>query len=364
MRIVYGVHGYGRGHATRALAMLRELRRRHDVLVLAGGDAFDALAQEHPVARIPTFGYEYRAQGGKSNWLTFRKNAPAALDLLTCGNVSAMVEQVLRDFDAHVAISDAEPWTSHAAARLSVPRISFDHFGILAHFRPPMSMMDRGLCLRDVGIYRALMGRPERAIVSSFYDAPAARSGVELVGPILRPEVYDTPVVEGDYLLAYFNKGAQLFSRRVESALRDARLPVIVYGVNRVGRAGLLEFRPPGNHAFVQALAGCRAVVSTAGNQLVGEAAYFEKPLLVMPEDCVEQRVNGAAVARLGLGLCVAQRSITAAVVREFLQGAATCRPNLRRHQSDGRAAAVQAIERYVEELTGSRPAPKVTRVA
>ena len=36
MRIVYGIHGYGRGHATRALGVLPELRQRHEVLGLAG----------------------------------------------------------------------------------------------------------------------------------------------------------------------------------------------------------------------------------------------------------------------------------------------------------------------------------------
>jgi UDP:flavonoid glycosyltransferase YjiC (YdhE family) len=35
MRILYGVHGYGRGHAVRSLAVLSELRLRHEVLVLA-----------------------------------------------------------------------------------------------------------------------------------------------------------------------------------------------------------------------------------------------------------------------------------------------------------------------------------------
>src|ERR1700685_3997997 len=36
MRIVYGVHGYGWGHATRALGVLPDLMRPHEVLVLAG----------------------------------------------------------------------------------------------------------------------------------------------------------------------------------------------------------------------------------------------------------------------------------------------------------------------------------------
>ena len=63
MRIVYGIHGYGRGHATRALGVLPELRQRHEVLVLAGGDAYQALAPLGPVTEIPTLTYVYRKSG-------------------------------------------------------------------------------------------------------------------------------------------------------------------------------------------------------------------------------------------------------------------------------------------------------------
>jgi UDP:flavonoid glycosyltransferase YjiC (YdhE family) len=39
MRIAHGVFGYGRGHATRAAAVLPELETRHEVRIFAGGDA-------------------------------------------------------------------------------------------------------------------------------------------------------------------------------------------------------------------------------------------------------------------------------------------------------------------------------------
>ena len=53
LRIAYGVHGYGRGHSSRALAVLPELTKRHDVLVLAGdvpllkGSTLDTLRRRH-----------------------------------------------------------------------------------------------------------------------------------------------------------------------------------------------------------------------------------------------------------------------------------------------------------------------------
>jgi uncharacterized protein (TIGR00661 family) len=185
------VHGYGQGHATRALAVLPELTRRHEVLVLAGGDAYEAIHRDHPVVRIPTLGYCYRHNGTQSGFLTLKRNLPAVLDLFLRGRGSEMVEDTLRDFGAQVVVADCEPWTHHAAARLGIPRIGFDHYSILVYCRPPMRWSDRIPIRRDIWVYRRLMGQPERIIVSSFYDAPARRPGVRFVGTLLRPEVFE-----------------------------------------------------------------------------------------------------------------------------------------------------------------------------
>ncbi|KKK91576.1 hypothetical protein LCGC14_2711580, partial [marine sediment metagenome] len=81
MRIAYGIHGYGRGHATRALAVLPELSARHELLILAGGDAFNALHEHYPVVRIPTFRYHLGKGGKISACRTLIRTAPKVMDL-------------------------------------------------------------------------------------------------------------------------------------------------------------------------------------------------------------------------------------------------------------------------------------------
>ncbi len=350
MRIAYGIFGYGRGHATRAAAVLPALTAKHSVLILAGGDAYAQLCDRYSVVKIPTLGYVYSGEK-RSNWLTLRQNLWNSSDILFGGPTSKMVSEQLADFSPDVVISDAEPWTHQAARRLGVPRIGFDHFGILVYCRPPIPVWDWLESRRDVWVYRRLMGVPERVIVSSFYDAPARRAGVACIGPLLRDEVLRVAPREGEHLLVYFNKGRHQYTSRIESAFRALETPVVIYGTDKRGRDGLLDYRPPSNVPFIEDLASCRALLCTAGNQLVGEALHFGKPLLVTPESCVEQRLNASAVRRLGIGIDVRHADLDERVIGAFLENLPAYSRNIARHRRDGRREALDTIEQFLAEL-------------
>jgi uncharacterized protein (TIGR00661 family) len=266
-----------------------------------------------------------------------------------------MVLDAVRDFRPDVVISDAEPYTHRVARRLRIPRIGFDHFGVMAYCKPPLPFGDRLLSRRDVLVYKALMGQPQRVIVSSFYDAPPARPGVCVVGPMLRPQVLNLTPRRGSYLLVYLNNGVHQFTPQVEQALRGVDGRVLVYGTQRQGSQGNLDFRPPSSLPFLEDLAGCRAVISTAGNQLVGEALHLGKPMLVMPEDCVEQRLNASELERMGVGAQVRASAMSAETIRRFLQHEQHYLAQIQLHARNGRAEALAAVERFISELTGQR---------
>ena len=66
--VLYGVCGEGRGHATRARAMVDVLRRDHRVVVLAAGDAYPVLARAFAgngvrVEAIPGLRFRYNRRG-------------------------------------------------------------------------------------------------------------------------------------------------------------------------------------------------------------------------------------------------------------------------------------------------------------
>ena len=154
---------------------------------------------------------------------------------------------------------------------------------------------------------------------------------------------------------AWLRRAVRSLSSLLRSAMRDLAISVTVYGTPRRGVDGNLTFRAPSNEVFLDNLASCRAVFSTAGNQLVGEALWFDKPMLVMPEHTVEQRLNAAAVNRLGIGRQVRHCDVTAGTVARFLADERAYRGAMRNAVRDSSPAALSAIEGFARELGGAR---------
>jgi uncharacterized protein (TIGR00661 family) len=335
---------------------LPELARRHSLLCLAGGDAYTAIWPDFPVIRIPTLRFVYaRGTGRVSSSLTLLRNLPALLDLACRGPVFEAVRVIARDFQPDVIVSDAESWSHRVAADLKIPRISFDHIGLMAYCRPQVEWFDRPAAWFNARCYRWLMGQPDRILVSSFYPVPVRSPDVKVVGPLLRAAVREWSPHDGNYLLAYFNQGKDQLRPAILQALAGAGVPVHVYGSKEQGQHGPLIFLPFSNLPFLEDLAGCRAVISTAGNQLIGEALYLGKPVCVMPETCVEQRLNAAAVERLGIGVRVSARDFSSARLRMFLSQLETYRSHIARNVRDGVQEAVEIMEQFLQELVPGR---------
>ena len=357
MKIAYGVMGYGRGHAMRTMSVLPALLREYDVTVFAGGDAHDVLAPLFPTVRIPTIGYRYNGRGSHSLPKTVSENAAPVADLLLRGMGCETVEREFRARGIELVISDSEAWTHRAARRLGLPRISFDHVGIIAYCKQHFPADLWLIGMRDAWGYRSLMGVPERILISSFYPAEPSYPGVRIVGPMLRDVVRNIQPTLGDYLLVYLNKGQHQFLSAVEHTLRLLDLPVVVYGTPYRGKVENLDFRAPSNEWFVHDLAHCRAVLSTAGNQLIGEAIHLGKPILAVPENAFEQRLNAHMIERMGVGMRGHLATLSPSDVDRFLGNQSFYLSNMGGHARDGRDEAVATLHRFIGEL-GSRPLP------
>ena len=359
MRIAYTVMGYGRGHAMRTAAVLPGLERDHEVRVFAGRDAHDMLARDHDSVEIPVIGYQYGSHGRISSRRTLVRNAPLVADLMAAGPRTRAVWQQMADFAPDIVISDSETYGHRFARHHAIPRIGFDHVGIMAYCHCDFAPGDALAGIRDGLGYRAFMGDPDRVIVSSFYPARPRRDTVQLVGPILREPVRHATPYRGNRVLVYLNKGAHQYTPAVDTALRACGENVIIYGTTHRGTSANLEFKAPSQQGFIDDLAAAKAVVSTAGNQLLSEAIYLGKPVLALPEDAVEQRLNAQAVRTMGVGTSASLHKLSLSCLGEFLENGDAHAAATAAHRSDGLPAAEAALRRHIHALSRTpRPAP------
>ncbi|MGB8294429.1 MAG: glycosyltransferase family protein [Polyangia bacterium] len=359
MRLAYGIHGYGRGHATRALAILSELGRRHDLRVFAGGDAFEALRDTCPVVWVPHLEFVYRG-GRRSILRTLRGNLPLLADLVQAGSHTRTVVDAMREFAPQAVLCDCEPFTARAAKMLSIPHVSLDHFGIMARCKVDLPWLDWAKSFLDRTLYMAMFGSARHSLVSSFYQARPRSSRVRVIGTLLRNQARAVAPSSGDHLLAYFNRGSEQFTPGIARVLRRAGHELRLYGTGREGRDDSIRFCPASDRGFLEDLASARAVIGTAGNQLVGEAMHFGKPLMVMPEPSVEQRMNAAAIVRLGIGESTTARKFTAEALGAFLDRTPEYAARARREAHDGREEALATLETWFAEIAAEDRAARV----
>jgi len=351
--IFYSMAGEGRGHATRVRTVVEHLRSRHRLVLFAPGAAHAFLAELYAgtdveVRPIPGLFFHYDRRGRVDRWATGRAAAGylAGLSKLV-GEIETAIERESPD----LAITDFEPALPRAAKRAGVPFLSLSHQHFLV--ANDLSSLPFGLRVHAASmglLVRAFYSGQERTIVSSFYAPPLKRGHEDVlqVGVLLRPSVLAAEARPGEHLVAYFRRSLDAATER---ALRECGRDVFVYGLGADASRGNLHFRPVSEEGFLADLSSAAALVSTAGNQLVGEALWLGKPVLAMPEQKnYEQFINAHFLEVSGAGTAVAPGALTTETLRAFLARLESYRAAARRHARDGTPAVLDAIERQLGE--------------
>ena len=351
-RIFYSMAGEGRGHAARVSAMVDALRNEHEFTLFAPGDAYDLLAPAYRetnvrVLKIPGLRFHYTPKNAIHPMRTIRE---AGMYLLRFPWLVRKLRRIIREEHPDLIITDFEPALPKAAQECGIPYISLDH----QHFLVVNDLSSLPQSLRWqaklMGLVVRLYCRGQaETIVSSFYRPPLLPEfrDVTQVGVLLRQEILHAQPQRGTHLLAYLRRAT---AENVIKAFCEAGLPVRVYGLGTQPAVGPVEFRPISQVGFLEDLATCRAVVSTAGNQLVGEALYLSKPVLAMPEmNNFEQRINAHFLQASGAGCSVDPAALTARHIRDFVDHIEQYVTQIDPSLVAGNGPAVDAVRRHLE---------------
>jgi len=361
-KIFYSMAGEGRGHATRVRAVVEQLRRRHEIVLYAPGDAHQLLAPIYEgtdvvVRRISCLRFSY-TQKRLNPIATARDGARYLMRL------PSLVREIRRDVDREspdLAITDFEPALPRAAKAAGVPFLNLDHQHFLVYCDlgclPPSLRMHAWTWGKVVERY--YNGQVE-SVISSFFRAQLKRrlpEPVTQIGVLLQPEILAAKPHDGRGLVVYLRKFA---SKALLSALQSIGRPTRIYGLGELPSQGCLHFRAVDQARFLEDLAESEALVTTAGNQVVGEALFLGKPVLAFPEsNNYEQSINAYFLKQAGTGDTADWRRVGYTDITRFLDRLGEFKAKIDREALNGNPAAMEAIERLLPREQ-SRPTASV----
>lgn len=318
--IYYGLAGEGRGHAARARTIIESMKQ-HAFTVFAPDQAHDFLAPEYlgcdrvRIIRIPGLRFQYR--NGRMD-LTGSALSGFHYWSKLGGVVKKLCKRIERD-QPQLIVTDFDPALPRAAEKLGVPYVSLDHQSFLTKY--DLSSLPIWLRFRawlNSLVVRRCYHRQKLAIVSAFFKAPilCGDNTVRPVGPLLRPEIRNAVVSQGDHFVSYLRENTP---PSVVESLRALSREVRIYGLGARATSGNLKFKPFSERGFVEDLATSQALLGAAGNQSIGEALSLGKPIFAMPEESHdEQQMNAHFVEQMGVGKAVSLERVTPVQVKLF----------------------------------------------
>lgn len=357
-KIFYSVSGEGRGHATRLRAIVEDLRDDHDIVIYTPGLAGELLEPvyrdtEVEVRSIPGLHFHYNER----NRLNYFKTGWYGIQYLAqYPDLNRRLREEMEKEEPDIVISDFEPALPRAARRMNIPFISLNHQHFLVTYDlsslPPYLQRHAAFMSHVVQAYYS---GQEETIVSSFYFPPLKPGfrNVTQIGVLLRPEVLAASPEQGSHVTVYlrrFNNSDLL------KILEDTGREIHIYGLGLHPSRGNLRFFEIDAFRFVEDLATGCALVSTAGNQLVGEALFFGKPVLALPEEGnFEQYINAHFLQESGGGMFLEMNDIDSEKVLRFLSELDDYRSHIDRARLFGNPHALAVINRYLPENDRAR---------
>ena len=335
-KIFYSMAGEGRGHAVRVLSLVEHLRHEHELVLFAPGDAYEFLVKSYGAGQFENVrlervaGLKFRYTGGKLDLF----KSTAAATAFACRRLPALVDVLRRRIDAEqpdLAISDFEPTLPRAARSTGLPWMAIDHQHVLLAY----SLRSLPFLLRRYAWWMSWVVRwyygwdDYTPVASSFYTPPLKRGfeHVRQVGPMLRAEIVSTLPHTEEFLLSYLRSNTP---PQIIDALAQCGWPVRVYGLGDRPAVGRLSFHAIDEHRFVKDLSACAGLFSAAGNQLLGEALYFGKPVFAIPENMHhEQQINAHFLQQMGAGEWTTVESLKSDRLNGFLSRLDEYRNNL-----------------------------------
>lgn len=318
-KVLFVVQGEGRGHMTQAIS-LRQLLEKN------GFEVCGALVGTSSRRNIPSFFLErfsgVPVERMQSPNFVLKKNRGIRIGATAWQNLlrirtylrsARLLRKKVQEWKPELIINFYEPITaiytriSRRSKRPPVICIAHQYLGFHPDFVYPEGHRVDRLFLDQ---YTGFTARgAARILALSFYPATAKHAKhLHVVPPLLRKEVKVVSVTDGDYFLCYLvNAGYRSDIENWHRAHPEIRLHVFT---DMVSEKEMIEVQPNlffhqlSDTVFLEKMAGCKGLISSAGFESICEAMFLGKPAFMVPvEGHFEQLCNAHDAKSAGAGI-------------------------------------------------------------
>ncbi len=316
MKYIFIIQGEGRGHLTQALALSQLLRGAgHSVVDVLVGRCKNRIVPQFFIDQIgvpitqydaPTLDYSGK---GKHGSVTRTILSNIALPQIKMWRSSVdIIHKHIKESDADVVINFYEflVGVANIVSKIKKPIISIGHQFLVEHpqFDQPSANSSATLMLRSNNAITAF-GSTKRLALSFYPLSNFHKGSIDVVPPLLRPEIFELKRKEGDFILGYMLNPAYLEEIEAWKA-KNPKAKVHLFWDKKDAKE--IEERAEGlwlhrlnDKEFLRLMSECRGYVTTAGFESVCEAMYLGKPTLMIPAH-IEQQINGEDAMSVGAG--------------------------------------------------------------
>jgi len=315
MKFLFVVQGEGRGHLTQAIA-LREMliKRGHDVVAVLVGKSNRRELPSFFMENIQSEVLRFESP----NFLPASKNKQTNIwpsivyNLFKTGTYLKsiyFIRKQIKSLNVDIVVNFYEILTGFTYAFFppGVPYVCIAHQYIFLHpeFQFPQANKVELCLLRFFTRITCIKASKLFALSMKEMDnVPGSR--IVVVPPLLRKDVFEATVSDGNYLHGYM-----LNDTYADAIIRFQAEHPDVFTSFFWDRKGVEEITVINDHLsfyrlndklFINRMAGCKAYATTAGFESVCEAMYMGKPVMMVPTH-IEQACNAFEASSVGAGI-------------------------------------------------------------
>jgi uncharacterized protein (TIGR00661 family) len=361
--VFFGVNGEGLGHATRAISVIERLNNCR-VHVFTFGKAYKFFSEIYnPDLLHEISGIMFQYRGSRVDGFRSIKSGVEYFLRQCEGNIKFICKKAL-ELKPDLFITDFEPSMARAAHRMKGTLLSIDNQHKFSHcYMGDIPFSIKPYCFVVNFFTRWFIPSPDKIIISTFHDdceQPRQSKNLMLVNGLMRKSFEYTPVSDDGTVLVYVRPSVENGIMQSIMLAGCHTIPNYRSGLHHTfhvfgGTSSGKVISPhihmhPLSPEFVKRMACCKAIIAPGGNQLISEARFFGKPILVIPEPGqYEQYVNAHYVNKLNIGQSCHLNKLTSYQIHCFLTKFV---PNFK---PNARPNGVHKVVKFIEEQINVR---------